>query len=320
MNAVDDRARPLTTRQHPACAGTARRPARRRRSARSCLASPNSTASPALDRNASRDRSTIDRPGRQREQLRLDRARVGAVDLALQMRDRHAAHDLHRDHRRPDHPRRSRRSGARPVARADRRPLAAGIDVDGVHQRAHDPEAAPAIPGVGGRRPPAPAIAHDQRQHAAGLTRQRHLDRGVAAGRVGVLDRVRAQLARGQHDELAVARLHPGAREPRPHRLAHHGELIRTRREPQVQRRDERRQRAGDEQRDVVAQAGASRRSASSSSALQSASGLQARARRPPRPRAAPCPTSSGSPRRSIAPSEYRISVANSGNVTTASS
>ena len=67
-----------------------------------------------------------------------------------------------------------------------------------------------------------------------------------------MLDGVRAQLAGRQHDHLAVARIDARRRQPAPHRLAHDGELVRARGEPQPQRRDRRRVHARRHQRDVV--------------------------------------------------------------------
>ena len=122
------------------------------------LASANSTCSPALPRNASPERSTIAGPGRERQQQRLDLVGVGAVDLAGQPGDRHRAGAVDLDARRPGrHPRRRDAAGAGQVADADRRPVGALVDVDRVHQRAHDRRArGRATPGSagGGRQRP----------------------------------------------------------------------------------------------------------------------------------------------------------------------
>ena len=226
-----------------------------------------------------------------------------ALALSISPRTRATAHRARAstvDRRRPGTAGRERRRAARPVAHADGRAVGALVDVDRVHQRAHDAQPAPAIArdrraaGASGRgrAPPAsarrPARAPSATSTAASLP-----------GRVGVLDRVRAQLTRRQHDQLGVARVHAA---PASHvRIA-------SRTTASWSARAANHSCSG---------ATASARTRAASSATSSR-----RSRRPeriqqlraerfgssPAPRAARAsrsrPTSSGSPRRSIAPSE----------------
>ena len=127
------------------------------------VASAKSTASPALERKASADRSTITGPGASasssgstasafERSISPCRRAIGTADS--RSTDSTGGPDTA-----------SGTSSAAPACSTRYgRALGALVDVDGVHQRAHDRQPAPAIARVGRRPPPAPAVADDERQ------------------------------------------------------------------------------------------------------------------------------------------------------------
>ena len=251
-----------------------------------------------------RERGQVDddRLRAQLGQLGLDGGEVELVDLPRDPHHREPRPALERDERGPGG-HRGRVEAGGPVAHGHGRAVRRLVDLDLGHQRPHDRQPAAAVPGVERRRPPASAVAHHERHRAGELARRGHLDGPARALGIRVLDRVRAQLGRRR---ARASRRRRGPRRPSPASCA----------SPRA------RPRAGRAGRRTTAAAGVisgtctratssatsseRRGSAVASSWSASASGASA-------PSAAPAsrasPASSPSPRRSIAPSEYRISV-----------
>ena len=201
------------------------RRARRPRAARSCWRARTAPAGRRCRGRRAPERSTISGPGASSSSVGATRIGVGAVDLAAAAgrpvtRSQWSTSTAAGPGRRRASP---AAAAARPVADADGRAVGALVDVDRVHQRAHDAQPAAAVARIGGRRPPAPAVAHDERQHAARLARERDLDRPRRSRPAGRRARPRSRTARPPRARPARRRPRstPAAGQPRPHRLAH---------------------------------------------------------------------------------------------------
>src|SRR5215218_2777966 len=104
----------------------------------------------------------------------------------------------------------------------NRRALRRGRDVNAIHQRAHERQAAPLVATPW--RPPSAEVANGDLHFAAPVPAA-HLERRPTTG-AGMLDRIRRRLPAGGGDLRDLLVVRPHVTQPAPQQPAHRGERL----------------------------------------------------------------------------------------------